>query len=115
MSVLQVVFDILFRANLAIKPSKCCLGYGSLEFLGHHVGNGQLATNPDLIAKIQSKERPTTKKEVRSFLGLTGYYRKFIANYAEIAVPLSDLTKKGQSNKVKWGDAQERSFQTLKS
>ena len=115
MSVLQVVFDILFRANLAIKPSKCCLGYGSLEFLGHHVGNGQLATNPDLIAKIQSKERPTTKKEVRSFLELTGYYRKFIANYAEIAVPLSDLTKKGQSNKVKWGDAQERSFQTLKS
>ena len=105
------------QANLAAKPSKWAIkiGYENLEFLGHRVGNGQLATNQQLLDKIQNSERPTTKKEVGSFLGLTGYYRRFIPNYSKVAVPLSDLTKKGQSNKVKWGEAQEKSYQNLKS
>ena len=68
-----------------------------------------------LLDKIQKSERPTTKKEVRSFIGLVSYYRAFIPNCSEIAVPLTDLTRKGQPTKVKWGEAQERSYQTLKS
>ena len=52
---------------------------------------------------------------MRSFMGLAGYYRDFIPNFAAIAVPLSDLTRKGQPNKVEWGEAQEKAYQTIKS
>ena len=55
------------------------------------------------------------KKEVKAFLGLTGYYREFILNYAAKAVPLTDLTKKGQSNRIVWSDVQERAYNTLKT
>ena len=110
---LETVFRILRDANLAAKPSKCHLGYQDLGFLGHQVGQGQLRTDPVLIDKIKNAERPTTKKEVRSFVGLVSYYRHFIPNCSEIAVPLTDLTRKGQPTKVKWGNAQERSYQTL--
>ena len=66
------------------------------------------------INKIKDAEEPTTKKQVRSFLGLANYYRKFIPNFATIAAPLTDLTKKGMPNKVVWGPAQERAFKTLR-
>ena len=114
LSVLEKVFQILREANLAAKPSKCSFGYRDIGFLGHHVGHGYLQADPELLDKIQRCERPTTKKEVRSYLGLTGFYRVYIPRYAEIAVPLTDLTRKGQSNKVKWEEAHERAFQTLK-
>ncbi len=57
---------------------------------------------------------PETKKQVRSFLGLTGYYRKFIGNYATIAAPLSDLTKKCLPDKVQWTKECGQAFETLK-
>ena len=58
--------------------------------------------------------RPRTKKEVRSFMGLVNYYRRFIPNFVAIAVPITDLTKKGNSNIVKWDEPQEHAFSTLK-
>jgi hypothetical protein len=66
------------------------------------------------IEKIAGASRPETKKQIRSYLGLIGYYQKFIPNFASIAAPLTDLTKKNQPNKVSWGDAQEVAFQELK-
>ena len=79
------MFDILFSANLAAKPSKCYLGFSDLSYLGHKFGHGKLETDPELLSKIQQSEKPTTKKETRSFLGPVGYYRSFIPNFAEIA------------------------------
>ena len=58
---------------------------------------------------------PTTKKRVRAFLGLTGYYRKFLPDYADIAAPLTDLTKKNAPNRVKWTEECEKSFKILKN
>lgn len=55
-----------------------------------------------------------TKKEVRSFLGLAGYYRRFVPNFAALAAPLSDLTRKNQPNRVQWTDSCEKAFRTLK-
>lgn len=67
----------------------------------------------DNVEKIKNARRP--KKKVKAFLGLTRYYREFIPNYAAKAVPLSDLLRKGQPNKVEWREAQERAYTTLKS
>ena len=64
--------------------------------------------------KIKDARRPSTKKQLRSFMGVAGYYRDFIPNFAAIAAPLSDLTRKGQPNKVEWGEAQEKAYQTIK-
>ena len=66
------------------------------------------------VAKIRDAPRPRTKKEIRSFLGLTGFYRSYLPNYAAIAAPLSDLTRKGLPNVIVWGDAQEKTYITLK-
>ena len=57
---------------------------------------------------------PKTKKEVRAFLGMVGYYRKFVANFATIAKPLTDLTKKGESTTVSWSNEATTAFETLK-
>ena len=61
------------------------------------------------VQKMRDAPRPTTKKEIRSFLGWLGTIKIFIPTFAAIAAPLSDLTRKGQPNKVVWGEPQERS------
>ena len=115
MNTLSRVLMILENANLSIRPSKCFLGYRNLEFLGHNVGEGALTTSPVLLKKIQETERPSTKKQIRSFIGLTSFYRKYIPNFSEVALPLTDLTRKGQPTKVEWGEPQEKAYMTLKA
>lgn len=111
-----VIKDFLQRlraANLTVKPSKCFIIYRSLECLGHIAGNEELRPLPDKVSAISNVARPFTKKQVRSFLGLVGLYRKFIPNFSAVAAPLTDLTKKGLSNKVVWGETQENAFTAL--
>jgi hypothetical protein len=67
------------------------------------------------VTAISNFQRPSTKKQVRSFLGLVGFYRRFIPDFSAIAAPLSDLTKKGQPNKVTWKEPQENAFIALGS
>jgi len=83
-------------------------------YLGHYAGNHSLQTKSDLVEKILQAPKPTNKQQLRSFLGLIGFYRKFIPNFATVAVPLTDLTKKDQPNQLNWGEAQDRAFETLK-
>ena len=68
---------------------------------------------PEKVVSILKCQRPYTKKQVRSFLGLIGYYRNFIPNFSAVSAPLSDLTKKGQPNKVRWQEEQENAFNAL--
>lgn len=105
----------LARARLTAQPSKTVIGAETTEFIGHQVGHGVSTPLEENLRKVREASRPSTKKEVRSFLGLTGYYREYVPNYAAIAVPLTDLTKKGQMNKVTWGAAQERAYTALKA
>ena len=68
----------------------------------------------DKLMKIQDAVPPKTKTQVRSFLGLTGYYRKFVNNYAHVTAPLTDLVKKGCPNNVEWREPQQKAFNELK-
>ena len=78
------------------------------------VGNGEVRPEQSKLQAVRDFPTSITKKQVRTFLGLTGYYRKFIANYAEIATPLTDLTRKSTLNKVAWSPACEKAFEILK-
>jgi hypothetical protein len=113
-SVVQSVLQRLQNAGLTARPSKCFVGFPNVGFLGHQVGEGTIGPCEGTMGKIGKATRPKTKKQVRSFLGLTGYYSDFIPNYAAIAAPLSDLTKKNTPNTVPWGGAQEKAFHYLK-
>ena len=85
-----------------------------MEFLGHYIGRDWIIINEDNLEKIRTARRPATKKEVRSFLGLANYYRAHIPTFAAVAAPLTDLTRKGQPNKIRWGQAQEKVFSSLR-
>ena len=111
---IEMVLNRLRKANLAARPSKCMVAYRSLEFLGREISKGVIRTNPTLRKKIMEAPRPVTKKQVRSFLGLTGFYRDFIPNYSDVALPLTMLTRKGSPDKVSWGLEQEKAFGLLK-
>ena len=103
----------LQQANLTARSTKCVFGSKSVEFLGHQVGFDWITVNNNNLEKIRMAQQPTTKKEVRSFLGLVNYYCAHIPLFAAISAPLSDLTRKRQLNKVQWGETQERAFLTL--
>ena len=114
LETLEKVLRRLREANLGAKPSKCSVACSHVTFLGHEVGQDTRQACPQLLDKIAEASRPTTKTQVRAFLGLTGFYRDYIQLYADIALPLTDLTKGKASEKVKWGAEQEKAFQKLK-
>ena len=115
LATLRELFCRIRSANLTVRPSKCTVASDNVEFIGHDLHEGIIGLQEKNIEKIRDAPQPVTKKEVRSFIGLTGFYRSYIPNYSTIAVPLTDLTKKGQPNKVIWGEAQERAYRTLKN
>ena len=114
-SCVRKVLSRLREVTLAAKPSKVYLGFAELDYLGHRVGRGVVKPDEEKMDKIRHADRPETKKQVRSFLGLAGFYRRFVPNFAEIALPLTEATRNQAPLKVKWDDACERSFQQLKS
>ena len=112
--VLEAVLARLKECNLRAKPSKCYFGYEKLSFLGHEVDRGTIRPEEDKLEKIQKAQPPQTKKELRSFLGLANYYRKFVPNFATIALPLTDRTKKGHPDRISWDEDSQQAFDTLK-
>ena len=112
---LRVVMERLRAAGLTAKPPKCQLGMSRCTYLGHVVGNGLVCPEPSKIQSVETFPTPANKKQVRRFLGLTGYYRKFIPDYAKIAAPLTDLTRKNKPNQVLWTAECDMAFQELKS
>jgi predicted aspartyl protease len=109
---LAAVFDRLSAANLKVKASKCQLFREEVHFLGHVISRSGIAADPEKVKVVASWPRPRDLHEVRSFLGLASYYRRFISGFADIACPLHQLTAKGQP--FVWEAAQEKSFQDLK-
>lgn len=109
---LQQVLQLLQDNQFLLKESKCVFAQQSLEYLGHIISNNGVATEPTKIAAIQNWPTPTSVKQLRGFLGLTGYYRRFIQNYGVISRPLTQLLKKGVQ--FQWTPQAQEAFQLLK-
>ena len=109
---LRMTLGILRKEQLYAKLSKCEFWLDSVAFLGHIISREGLSVDPRKVEAILDWPRPTNVTEVRSFLGLAGYYRRFVENFSIIAVPLTKLTQKRV--KFEWNDRCEQSFQELK-
>lgn len=110
---LEQLFLRLRQSKLTARLTKCMIGVQSVAFLKHIIGKSRIKPSPEKVESIQQCKRPTTKSQVRSFLGLVGYYRRFLPNFSAISAPLSNLTRKGQPTKIRWGPEQENAFVTL--
>ena len=109
---LASVFQRLARANLKIKASKCQLFRSQVKFLGHLISRKGIAADPEKIRVVAEWPRPTNLTQLRSFVGLSSYYRRFIPGFADLARPLHLLTQKGQP--FVWTASQESAFLVLK-
>ncbi|KAL0546161.1 hypothetical protein IC582_016067 [Cucumis melo] len=109
---LHMVLQTLRDNKLYAKFSKCEFWLKQVSFLGHVVSKAGVSVDPAKIEAVTGWTRPSTVSEVRSFLGLAGYYRRFVENFSRIATPLTQLTRKGAP--FVWSKACEDSFQTLK-
>ncbi len=109
---LSLVLQKLTQAGLKAKLTKCEFLYSHTEFLGHLVGGDGIHTVGSKISAVHKFPTPKSVENVRSFLGLAGYYRAFVKNFASTASPLTCLLKKDVP--FLWNDAQQHSFTTLK-
>lgn len=108
---LQTTLEILQQHQFFAKESKCSFGVSKVEYLGHIVSAEGVAVDPSKITAILEWPCPNSVTALRGFLGLTGYYRKFVRHYATIAAPLTELLK---TNNFSWSDVAQKSFQKLK-
>lgn len=109
---LRLVLQTLRENKLYAKFSKCEFWISSVNFLGHVISGESVSVDPKKIEAIVDWPQPSNVTEIRSFLGLAGYYRKFIERFSSIAMPLTRLTQK--RTKFEWNPTCEKSFQLLK-
>ncbi|KAK2409545.1 hypothetical protein QL285_044961 [Trifolium repens] len=109
---LRIVLKTLRENKLYAKLSKCEFWLKEVSFLGHVISKGGIAVDPSKVDAVMKWGTPESVFEIRSFLGLAGYYRRFIEGFSRLALPLTRLTKKGQA--FVWDNLCEKSFQELK-
>ncbi|GFU79865.1 hypothetical protein TNCV_577451 [Trichonephila clavipes] len=113
---LKDVFDRLRTANLHIKPSKCQFAQEYVKYHGHLVGQGLRTPGELKVQVIKDFPIPTNKTQVRAFLGLSGYYRRYIPEFSVIAAPLTDLLKgRNRKSTVDWNSSCQNAFEELKT
>ncbi|KAL4565288.1 hypothetical protein LXL04_029376 [Taraxacum kok-saghyz] len=109
---LAVALDVLQQHQFVVNQKKCSFGQSTIEYLGHIINGSGVAMDPKKIEAVVDWPIPKNVKGLRGFLGLTGYYRKFIRHYGSIARPLTTLTKKDAFG---WTDEAQVAFDNLKS
>ena len=109
---LRRVLDCLRGANLKLKPSKCHFLRQNVEYLGHLITPAGLKPNPKQVSAVQQFPAPESVTQVRQFVGLTSYYRRFISHFAKIAAPLHSLTRKDVD--FVWTEECQAAFESLK-
>ncbi|GJU15593.1 putative reverse transcriptase domain-containing protein [Tanacetum coccineum] len=109
---LKQILELLKKEELYAKFSKCEFWIPKVQFLGHVIDSEGIHVDPAKIESIKDWTSPKSPTEIRQFLGLAGYYRRFIEGFSKIAKPMTKLTQK--KIKFEWGDKQEAAFQLLK-
>jgi hypothetical protein len=109
---LQLVLDLLSSNNFFAKLSKCVFAVDKVDYLGHVITVDGVTPDPDKIQAILDWPKPRSLTALRGFLGLTGFYRRFVQHYATLAAPLTDLLR---CNKFTWGTDADLAFTTLKT
>lgn len=109
---LQLVFEVLRKHQLFIRQKKCEFANDTVEYLGHIVSKEGVSANSKKIHAMVDWTKPANIKALRGFLGLTGYYRRFVRGYGIISKPLTQLLKKGAFN---WDTSADAAFEKLKS
>ena len=111
---LRLALQRLREQRLCAKLSKSALCHTEVEFLGHYVGRDGLRVMEDKVEAVRDWPVPTTMRELRAFLGLAGYYRRFVKGFSEIALPLTELTRNATHQRLQWGAKQQLAFLELK-
>jgi hypothetical protein len=109
---LHVVLQRLREHRLYAKLSKCDFWLKEIKFLGHTISQADIAVDPDKVQEVMNWKPPTTVRQIRSFLGLAGYYRRFIPDFSRIAKPITELLKK--EAKFVWGQKCKDAFHALR-
>ncbi|GJT92017.1 putative reverse transcriptase domain-containing protein [Tanacetum coccineum] len=109
---LKTILDLLKKEKLYAKFSKCEFWLQEVQFLGHVVNRDGIHVDPSKVESVKNWKTPESSTEIRSFLGLAGYYQRFIENFSKIAKPLTLLTQKNKT--YVWGDEQDKAFRILK-
>jgi hypothetical protein len=109
---LRLVLQTLREYQLYAKFSKCEFWLGQVEFLGHVISKDGIVLNPSKVEAVLKWEAPKNFKKIRGFLGMAGYYRRFIEGFSKIAEPMTNLLSK--NTPFVWSEECENSFQTLK-
>ena len=112
---LTEVFHSIQKAGLTVNPEKCVIATQSVRYLGYQIQKGRIMPQMEKVQAIRDIPLPSTKKDLRFFLGLVGYYRRFIPRFSELASPLTDLLRKNKSvDPTQWSEEQDESFRALK-
>nr|GFD28856.1 putative reverse transcriptase domain-containing protein [Tanacetum cinerariifolium] len=109
---LKAILELLMKEELYAKVSKCEFWIPKVQFLGHVINSQGIHVDPAKIESVKDWASPKSPMEIHQFLGLAGYYRRFIEGISKIAKPMTKLTKK--KVKFEWGNKQEAAFQLLK-
>ena len=109
---MRVIFARLQKAKIQLNPKKCFFGMTKLDYLGHVIENGECRPDPKQVEAALNMAQPKDVTQVQSFLGFLNYWRNYIENFADIAKPMYDLTKKGVP--FVWSDACDQAFRRLK-
>ena len=112
---LRIVLERLDQAGLTLKPSKCQWARTEVKYLGHLIDGTGIRPDPAKCTAVEDFPIPTNRTEVRAFLGLASYYRRFIKDFADIAKPLTELTKTKTNCKFEWSEEAQNAFGVLKS
>ncbi len=111
---LRIIFDLLEKANLKLKLSKCRFLEKLVNYLGHVISAQGIAPDPAKIESIATYKKPETVVGLQSFLGLASYYRRFIKSFSTIAHPLLVQSKGKPSDKISWGEEEDKAFETIR-
>lgn len=112
-AAVKEVLERLRKNKLYAKLSKCEFFRQDVEFLGHRIGTAGLSVSQDKVQAVRDWPQPRHVKDLQSFLGLAGFYRRFVEHYSNLALPLTELTRKDAP--FVWGTRQQAAFDSLKA